>query len=73
MDKINPPHYQKWDVEVFDMMRKIWGDEQVAIYCKMNAFKYQMRMGSKTGESTSDDMGKRDWYLTKFKELEANK
>ena len=43
-DFINPPHYQKFSVEVIDMMVAIWGKEATAVHCEMCAFKYRLRM-----------------------------
>ena len=43
----HPSHYNNYDVEVIDMMVDIWGTEAVINFCKLNAFKYRMRMGTK--------------------------
>tara|TARA_R110002012_G_C11222478_1_gene562870 strand:+ start:87 stop:431 length:345 start_codon:yes stop_codon:yes gene_type:complete len=40
-------HYNKTSIEVFDMMKRIWGVENFKIFCEMNAFKYRMRIGYK--------------------------
>lgn len=69
-EKINhPKHYNSYDVEVVDMMRRIWGSEKTAIWCELNAFKYRMRMGLKPGSSFDDDLAKEQWYLNKAKEI----
>ena len=49
------------------MMIAIWGKEAVGIFCEINAFKYQMRMGDKG--PIVEDYAKRNWYLQKAKEL----
>ena len=65
----HPKHYNSYDVEVVDMMRRIWGSEKTAIWCELNAFKYRMRMGLKPGSSFDDDLAKEQWYLNKAKEI----
>jgi hypothetical protein len=54
----HPNHYNVYDVEVLDMMAAIWGNEAVALWCKMTAFKYRMRMGYKVGVDPSTDFKK---------------
>lgn len=54
----HPNHYNVYDVEVLDMMAAIWGNEAVALWCKMTAFKYRMRMGYKVGVDPSIDFKK---------------
>jgi hypothetical protein len=66
-NKINPEHYKKYDIEVIDMMEKIWGKEEVAIFAKLNAFKYTTRIGFKGDADT--DIQKRDYYLKLYNEL----
>lgn len=68
-DKINPDHYKRYSLEAIDMMRSVYGDDAVAMYCEMTAFKYRMRMGTKPGEPVEDDLKKEAWYLNKAKEL----
>jgi hypothetical protein len=51
------------------MMIDIWGKEQTAIFCKLNAFKYRMRMGTKPDNDISQDLNKEKWYLKKYHEL----
>ena len=68
----SPSHYNNYDVEVIDMMIKIWGAEAVKIFCKLNAFKYRMRVGLKKHslEAIQEDLNKESWYLHKLKELD---
>ena len=47
-------------------MRAAFGDEEVAVFCKLNAFKYNWRSSSK-GKNT--DIEKAIWYLNKYLEL----
>lgn len=65
----HPKHYNSYDVEVVDMMRRIWGSEKTAIWCELNAFKYRMRMGLKPGSSLDEDLAKEQWYLNKANEI----
>lgn len=65
----HPKHYNSYDVEVVDMMRRIWGSEKTAIWCELNAFKYRMRMGLKPGSSLVEDLAKEQWYLNKANEI----
>lgn len=74
----HPKHYNNYDVEVVDMMEKIWGTEDTMKWCKMTAYKYRMRMGTKPGKDDSkeaalaklkEDFDKEQWYLKKADEL----
>lgn len=67
----HPQHYNNYDVEVIDMMERIFGKEETAIFCKLNAFKYRQRMGNKPGQDITKDLAKERWYLNKKKELEG--
>lgn len=66
----NPNHYQSYnphiDIDCITAMRAAFGDEDVAIWCKLNAFKYNWRSNSKGGNT---DIGKAIWYLNKYLEL----
>lgn len=72
----HPSHYNKYDVEVVDMMEKIWGKYETAIWCKLTAFKYRMRLGEKPDNPIQQDLNKESWYLQKYnslkKELDKN-
>lgn len=66
----HPHHYNNYDEEVIDMMEDIWGPEATATFCKLNAFKYRMRMGTKGGqEKLIEDFNKEQWYLDKYNQL----
>lgn len=66
----HPSHYQsyntKLNIECIDAMRAAFGDEEVAVFCKLNAFKYNWRSFSKGGNT---DIEKAIWYLNKYLEL----
>ena len=65
----HPQHYNNYDVEVIDMMERVFGREAVITFCKLNAFKYRMRAGTKPGQSADKDLNKERWYLDKMREL----
>ena len=68
----HPKHYNTYDMETIDIMRRIWGDETVAMWCKLTAFKYRMRMGTKPDNSFEQDLSKEQWYLNKCDEILKN-
>lgn len=66
----HPSHYNQFDVEVIDMMERIWGTEAVINFCMLNAFKYKMRAGNKGGHDDSiGDLRKAEWYIEKGRSL----
>ena len=58
----SPSHYLSGDIECIDAMLAAFGEEQVRIYAKINAFKYLWRAGKKKGAEDTD-MAKANWYL----------
>jgi len=64
-----PTHYNIYDIPVIDMMEKIWGPDDTAKWCKMTAWKYRQRMGTKPGENIQKDLDKEKWYLDKYDEI----
>ena len=67
----HPKHYNNYDIEVIDMMIKIFGIVPTYFFCKLNAFKYRMRMGTKPDNKMEQDFKKEQWYLDKKNELVA--
>ena len=65
----HPSHYNLYDIEAIEMIERIWGAENAALWCEITAFKYRMRMGTKPGEDVTRDLNKEQWYLKKAKEL----
>ena len=63
----SPNHYNKYDIEVIDMMIAVFGKEKTKHFCELNAFKYRMRMGYK-GDMV-EDLKKEEWYLNKMKKI----
>lgn len=69
-DFINPNHYKQDDgKQTWERMVDIYGIEKTAIFCELNAFKYQDRMGKKPNEDIEREKGKIQWYKDKAKEL----
>lgn len=69
----HPSHYNKYDVEVLDMIQRIWGDAAAALWCEMTAFKYRMRLGEKPENPIEQDLNKESWYLKKYHDLSNDK
>jgi hypothetical protein len=65
----HPKHYNNYDVEVIDMMERVFGTYETYAFCKLNAFKYRMRAGTKPNIDVKQDLDKEQWYLNKAKEL----
>ena len=67
----HPQHYNNYDMEVIDMMVRLFGVHETVSFCKLNAFKYRMRAGTKPGETAEQDIKKEQWYLRKAEELDS--
>ena len=68
-DVVNhPSHYTQGGIECIDAMKSAFGADELAVYCKIAAFKYIWRCELKNG---SEDVKKAIWYLQKFLELEG--
>lgn len=65
----HPGHYNQYSMEAIDMIERVYGTQQTAIWCEITAFKYRLRMGTKPGESADRDLSKEKWYLKKRAEL----
>lgn len=65
----HPQHYNNYDMEVIEMMEKIFGRQATKSFCLLNAFKYRMRAGTKPNIPAEQDLAKEQWYLNKAKEL----
>lgn len=69
-DVVNhPSHYTQGGIECIDAMKSAFGADELAVYCKIAAFKYIWRCELKNG---SEDVKKAIWYLQKFLELETD-
>ena len=59
----HPSHYnQEGKKECIVEMREQFGDLAVYWFCKLNAYKYAYRAGSKEGNSEEQDKAKIAWY-----------
>lgn len=68
----HPQHYNREGaIECIDEMELIFGKKETAIFCKLNAYKYRYRAGSK-GDA-KEDLRKSDWYINKYEELTCEK
>lgn len=68
----HPLHYQGFEVkgtnvECIDAMEGLKGWYNTAIFCELNAFKYNWRVGEK--DMIPQELGKIAWYGNKAKEL----
>lgn len=61
-DNVNhPSHYEgHTSIDCIDNMRLIFGNQRVAEYCMLNAYKYLSRHKYKNG---LEDLKKAEWYL----------
>lgn len=57
----HPQHYNTGKREVIEEMRILFGDEQVAAFCKLNAYKYLRRADYKGNKE--EDLKKAEWYI----------
>ena len=67
----HPKHYNNYDVEVIDMMERIFGTYETYAFCKLNAYKYRMRAGTKPNITVQQDLDKEQWYLNKAEEIKS--
>lgn len=64
----HPKHYNReGGMECIDEMALLFGLQNTAIFCKLNAWKYRYRAADKNG---TEDLAKSDWYINKYKELQ---
>lgn len=69
-DVVNhPSHYTQGGIECIDAMESAFGAAQLAVYCKIAAFKYIWRCEYKNG---AEDVKKAIWYLNKYLELKGD-
>ena len=64
----HPKHYNTGKREVIEEMRILFGDEQVAAFCKLNAYKYLRRADYKGKKE--EDLKKAEWYIDYVAKLE---
>ena len=54
------PHYNSGKYECIEVMREVFGEEKLKIWCILNAFKYLFRCYKKNGD---EDLRKATYYL----------
>ena len=60
----HPKHYNaEGRMECIQEMEVLFGAKDVETFCKLNAYKYFYRAGSKEGEAKEKDLAKAQWYL----------
>lgn len=63
-DNVNKPiHYTDGQYECIDVMKDVFGKEELMAFCRLNAFKYLWRSEKKNG---IEDIKKSRWYLDKL-------
>lgn len=67
----HPKHYNTGKREVIEEMRILFGDEQVAAFCKLNAYKYLRRADYKGKKE--EDLKKAEWYMDYVAKLGGEK
>lgn len=63
----HPNHYCTGPIECIDAMISAYGEKDVEIFCRLNAFKYLWR--SKHKNNYIQDLKKANWYTNKAIEL----
>lgn len=61
-----PSHYGKYGKQTVDIMDDIWKPFLTAMWCKMTAFKYRMRMGEKPENPIQQEIDKENKYLKMY-------
>jgi hypothetical protein len=64
----HPAHYTQGGIECIDAMKAAFGADELAVYCKIAAFKYIWRCEHKNG---LEDVKKAVWYLNKYIDLKG--
>lgn len=59
----NPNHYNLYDDDVIDMVRKLYGDFAAAMWCEITALKYRFRMGLKPNNPIEQELAKEKVYM----------
>lgn len=65
----HPQHYNQGNIECIDAMESAFGVDEVASFCKLNAFKYIWRAGDKI--NAVEDLKKARWYIDKIIEIQT--
>lgn len=69
-DIINKPnHYHGVGIDPISLGEKIFTEEEMLGFYKMNVLKYRMRAGKKEGNSEEQDLKKAEFYEKKIKDV----
>ena len=69
MNVNNPHHYTQGPIHCIDAMVSAFGAREVAVFCRINAFKYLWRSTSHIA-GPEQNLQKAMWYMQKSLELE---
>lgn len=58
---VHPAYYQG-PHECIDLMKALFGKEDVMAFCRCNSFKYRFRAGRKDGSPAEEDLKKAEFY-----------
>lgn len=71
-DMVNhPSHYNQGKREVIEEMRLMFGDEAVANFCRLSAYKYMRRADYKGKKE--EDLAKAEWYMDYLDKMERER
>ena len=60
----HPGHYnQEGRMECIDEMITFFGLRDTEVFCRLSAYKYLYRAGTKPGEDQQKDLAKARWYI----------
>lgn len=69
IEQVNHPSHYQGSIECIDAMVAAFGNDDTAMFCRINAFKYVWRAGKKASNTQTQDLKKAVWYLNKAVEL----
>lgn len=64
-----PARYNEFDIEVLEMMRILFGKDDVKAFLKLSAFKYRLRAGHKKNTAPEVDIQKAMYCMKRKEEI----
>lgn len=61
-DNVSHPSHYAGPHECIDLMKALFGKDDVMAFCKCNSFKYRFRAGRKEGSPAEEDLKKAEFY-----------
>ena len=61
-DCVSHPDYYQGPHECIDLMKALFGKDDVMAFCRCNSFKYRFRAGKKEGATYEQDIAKAQFY-----------